>query len=71
MRRWYADHGYTGHGTPPAIPDDVRGEAAKRYIAAYEQVTGKKFVPDTDEPNARIRKNLVLLLASQVKAHCR
>lgn len=58
VRRWYADQGYTGHGTPPPIPDDVRVEAAKRYIAAYEQVTGKTFVPDTDEPNARIRKNL-------------
>ena len=41
-----------------AIPDSVRVEAARRYIAAYEQVTGKFFAPDTDEPNARIRKNL-------------
>ena len=31
---------------------------ARRYIAAYEQVTGKFFVPDTDEPNARIKKHL-------------
>jgi phosphoribosylaminoimidazole-succinocarboxamide synthase len=58
VRRWYVDQGYNGSGTPPAIPDDVRIEAAKRYIAAYEQVTGKTFVPDTDEPQARIRKNL-------------
>ncbi|HEY1584593.1 MAG TPA: phosphoribosylaminoimidazolesuccinocarboxamide synthase [Polyangia bacterium] len=58
VRRWYVDQGYNGSGTPPEIPDSVRVEAAKRYIAAYEQVTGKSFVPDTDEPNARIRKNL-------------
>ena len=58
VRRWYVDQGYNGSGTPPAIPDNVRVEAARRYIAAYEQVTGKQFVPDTDEPNARIRKNL-------------
>jgi phosphoribosylaminoimidazole-succinocarboxamide synthase len=58
VRRWYADQGYTGHGTPPEIPDDVRVEAAKRYIAAFEQVTGRTFVPDTEEPNARIKKNL-------------
>jgi phosphoribosylaminoimidazole-succinocarboxamide synthase len=58
VRRWYVDQGYNGSGTPPAIPDDVRVEAAKRYIAAYEQVTGKTFVPDTDEPQARIKKNL-------------
>jgi len=58
VRRWYVDQGYNGSGTPPEIPDSVRVEAAKRYIAAYEQVTGKFFVPDTDEPNARIKKNL-------------
>jgi phosphoribosylaminoimidazole-succinocarboxamide synthase len=58
VRRWYVDHGYNGSGTPPVIPDDIRVEAAKRYIAAYEQVTGTTFVPDTAEPNARIRANL-------------
>ena len=36
----------------------LRIEAARRYIAAYEQVTGKTFVPNTEEPIARIRKNL-------------
>ena len=39
---------------------NARDAAARRYIAAYEQVTGKFFAPDTDEPNARIRKNLGL-----------
>jgi phosphoribosylaminoimidazole-succinocarboxamide synthase len=58
VRRWYVDHGYDGHGTPPAIPDDVRVEAARRYITAYEQVTGRAFVPDTEEPMARMRHNL-------------
>ncbi len=60
VRRWYVDHGYSGHGTPPQIPDDIRIEAARRYIAAYEQVTGKSFVPSTEEPLARIRRNLGL-----------
>jgi phosphoribosylaminoimidazole-succinocarboxamide synthase len=58
VRRWFAEHGYTGDGPPPPIPDDVRVEAARRYIAAYEQVTGRAFVPDTEDPNARIRRNL-------------
>lgn len=58
VRRWYVDQGYNGTGTPPAIPDEVRMEAARRYIAAFEQVTGKPFVPDAAEPTARIRKNL-------------
>ena len=42
--------GYTGEGTPPAIPDDVRVEAARRYIEAYETVTGCVFAADTEEP---------------------
>ncbi len=58
VRRWYVDHGYSGEGTPPPIPDEIRIEAARRYIAAYEQVTGKSFVPDTRDPLPRIRENL-------------
>jgi phosphoribosylaminoimidazole-succinocarboxamide synthase len=40
------------------MPDDVRIGAAQRYIAAYEQITGAPFVPDTTPPLARIAKNL-------------
>jgi hypothetical protein len=36
------------------MPAEVRMEAARRYIASYEIVTGKSFVPDTREPVARI-----------------
>jgi phosphoribosylaminoimidazole-succinocarboxamide synthase len=58
VRRYYAGIGYTGDGVAPPIPDDVRVEAARRYITAYEQVTGRTFVPDTEEPMQRIRKHL-------------
>src|SRR6185503_12667816 len=34
VRRHFAGLGYTGEGTPPEIPDEVRIEAARRYIAA-------------------------------------
>lgn len=55
VRRWLAnDAKWTGDGPPPVMPDDIRLEAAKRYIASYELVTGKAFVPDTREPIARI-----------------
>jgi phosphoribosylaminoimidazole-succinocarboxamide synthase len=55
VRRWLAnDAKWTGDGPPPVMPDDVRLEAARRYIASYERVTGKTFVPDTREPVARI-----------------
>lgn len=60
VRRHFAAIGYTGEGTPPPIPDDVRVEAARRYIEAYETVTGRAFLADTEEPLPRIRRNLDL-----------
>jgi hypothetical protein len=36
------------------MPAEVRVEAARRYIASYEIVTGETFVPDPREPIARI-----------------
>ena len=46
---------------PPTLPDDVRCEAAQRYIEAYERITGRAFEPATDEPQARIRRSLRLV----------
>ena len=47
VREWLAERGFLGDGQPPALPDDVRVEAAKRYIQAYELLTGREFVvPD-------------------------
>ena len=58
VRRTLAEQGYRGEGPPPPLTDEVRCEAARRYIALYELVTGKPFVPNSEEPNARIRKSL-------------
>ena len=60
LRRWLVEQGYRGEGAVPAIPDDVRCEAARRYIEAYEQVTGRAFEPDPSPPLPRIRRNLGL-----------
>ena len=55
VRRWLADVAkWTGDGAPPVMPDDVRVEAAKRYIASYELVTGRPFEPDVRPPLPRI-----------------
>lgn len=55
VRRWLVEEGkYGGDGPPPRLPDEVRVEAAKRYIRNYELVTGRTFVPDTRPPVARI-----------------
>jgi phosphoribosylaminoimidazole-succinocarboxamide synthase len=58
LRRWYVDRGYRGEGDPPPMPDDLAERMSRLYIAAYEGVTGDRFVPD-DEPAAeRIARNL-------------
>lgn len=61
VRLWLAEQGYKGEGKPPELPVEVRVEAATRYIDAFEQVTGSAFVPDLEEPTARIRRNLGLV----------
>jgi phosphoribosylaminoimidazole-succinocarboxamide synthase len=58
VRRWYAERGYRGDGDAPAIPDDVRIEAASRYVAACERITGEPFVPNLDPPAERLARNL-------------
>jgi phosphoribosylaminoimidazole-succinocarboxamide synthase len=58
VRHQLAAKGYTGDGAPPPLSDEIRCEAARRYVALYELITGHEFVPDFDEPIARIHKNL-------------
>jgi phosphoribosylaminoimidazole-succinocarboxamide synthase len=60
VRRWLAEErGYRGDGDPPAIPDQVRVEAAARYVEIYQLVTGRQFEPDcSPDPAARVARNL-------------
>lgn len=58
VRRWLVEQGFNGEGTPPTLPDEVRLEAARRYIEAFEQLTGRTFVPDTRPPIPRLREAL-------------
>ncbi len=60
VRSWLGDQGYRGEGDAPPLSEAVRCEAARRYIEAFEQVTGRAFVPDTEPPVERIRRNLGL-----------
>ncbi len=55
VRRWLSGEAkWSGDGPPPVMPDEVRVEAARRYIASFELVTGTAFAADTREPVARI-----------------
>ena len=58
VREWLAAKGFTGEGKPPALTDEVRIEAAKRYIQAYEQVTGLEFKISDEPVEQRITRNL-------------
>jgi phosphoribosylaminoimidazole-succinocarboxamide synthase len=58
VRRWLGERGYKGEGPVPEIPVEVRCEAARRYIEAYEQISGRSFEPDLEPALPRIRRNL-------------
>ena len=60
VRRWLIEQGFRGEGPPPELPLEVRCEAARRYIEAFEQITGTDFEPNTEPPEARVRRNLGL-----------
>jgi phosphoribosylaminoimidazole-succinocarboxamide synthase len=58
LRLWLGEQGYKGEGPPPEIPIEVRCESARRYIEAFEQVTGRAFEPNLEDPLPRIARNL-------------
>ncbi len=61
VRTWLAQQGFRGDGTPPALTEEVRIEAARRYIQAYELITGREFEPDTRPIRERVEAALSAL----------
>lgn len=43
VRNWLLDHGYTGEGHPPEIPDEVFLEESRLYQKSFEALTGNEF----------------------------
>lgn len=60
VREWLAALGFRGDGEPPVLTDEVRVEAAERYIRAYELITGRDFVAYDEPTPERIKRNLGL-----------
>jgi phosphoribosylaminoimidazole-succinocarboxamide synthase len=58
IRAWLLDKGFKGDGDIPEIPEDVKIEAAKRYIKAFELITGQEFQSEPAELLPRIEENL-------------
>lgn len=62
LREWLADKGFTGEGEVPEVPEDIKAEVAKKYIEAYELITGQKFEEETGSVLSRINNNLTQYL---------
>ncbi len=51
VRTWLSDRGFRGDGTPPALTDEVKVEATRRYLSAYDMVVGEPFQGQTGPVN--------------------
>lgn len=65
LRLWYKEHGYTGDGKPPPMPEDLAQKVSKRYKDVYTMLTKKKIVTINNETpiEERIQKNLATYFA--------
>jgi len=61
IRQWLIrERNFSGHGTPPQIPNDVRVDLAAKYLTAYERITGAELKLEPGDVHGRIEKNLRL-----------
>ncbi len=59
LRQWLIrERNFMGDGPCPDIPDEVRVETARRYIKAFEMITGRELEARNESPLERIKKNL-------------
>jgi phosphoribosylaminoimidazole-succinocarboxamide synthase len=61
VREWLAARGFRGDGEPPTLTDDVRVQAAQRYIQAYELITGVDFEVSEGSVTERVHAALARL----------
>jgi phosphoribosylaminoimidazole-succinocarboxamide synthase len=59
IRQWLIkEHGFSGHGKPPPLTDEVRVMLARKYIDVFERLTGQTFASEVGSVESRIKKNL-------------
>ncbi len=59
LRQWLIrERGFSGQGTPPAIPDEVRVSLAQKYVSAFETITGHQVDPTVGDVTTRVTRNL-------------
>ena len=61
VRRYLREKlGYEGNGPAPQLPRQLVVEAALRYAGLYEEITGRVFEPNLEDPIPRMKANLGL-----------
>jgi phosphoribosylaminoimidazole-succinocarboxamide synthase len=59
IRQWLIkEHGFSGHGKPPPLTDEVRVMLARKYIEVFERLTGQTFASEIGSVEERIKRNL-------------
>lgn len=59
VRQWLIrERGFSGQGKPPPLPDEVRADASRIYIGAFERITGQTFDSAPGDPRPRIERAL-------------
>jgi phosphoribosylaminoimidazole-succinocarboxamide synthase len=59
IRQWLIkEHGFSGHGKPPPLTDEVRVMLARKYIEVFERLTGETFQSEVGSVAERIARNL-------------
>lgn len=58
LRLWLVEQGFSGDGEAPTVPAELLAEAAQRYIAVFEALTGAEFIPARQPAESRIRSAL-------------
>lgn len=56
VRRALIDSGYDGHGDPPLLADTVWEQTTRRYIDAFQLLTGSRFEPGSYPVAERIQE---------------
>lgn len=54
IRKWLGAAGYAGDGDAPPLPADVVAETSRRYVDAYERLTGRRFEPGSEPVGPRL-----------------
>lgn len=69
LRQWLMDRGYSGEGRPPLIPDELRLELGRRYVEAFELLTGTEFQPESSsvEEESRVLRAIVDTMRQAVR----